>query len=136
MSYLLDTNIVSDLIKYPDGLVQQRVLKLGEAQISTSIIVAAELRFGAEKSGSVVLANKIEEALDRLSVLPLRTPVDTTYAHIRTQLERAGTPIGNNDYLIATQAMTYDLTLVTNNVREFSRVEDLQIENWLEDESR
>ncbi len=136
MPYLLDANIVSDIIRHPSRDAARRLRSLGELQVRTSIVVAAELKFGAEKVQSSVLARKIDAALDRMIVLPLRPPVDDVYARIRSQVERAGTPIGANDLLIASQAIALDLVLVTDNVREFSRIEGLHVENWLrEDET-
>ncbi|MTJ29014.1 type II toxin-antitoxin system VapC family toxin [Aphanizomenon sp. UHCC 0183] len=95
------------------------------------LIVACELRFGAEKSNSFRLKQRIELAFSIIPVLPLMADVDHNYATIRTHLERQGTPIGSNDLLIAVQAFTLNLTLVTANVREFSRVPNLKVENWL-----
>ena len=129
--YLLDTNILSDLVRHPQGLVFQRIAIVGEDSICTSIIVASELRFGALKSGSSRLIRQLEHILEALPVLPLETPVDRHYAEIRTHLERAGTPIGPNDLLIAAHALALDLTLVTANTREFERVPALTLENWL-----
>lgn len=135
MPYLLDTNIVSDMIRHPEGVTAQRIRALGELQVRTSIIVAGELKFGVEKAQSSVLARKVDEALERMIVLPLEPPVDDVYAKIRSQLERNGTPIGSNDLLIAAQALAMDLVLVTDNVREFSRIEGLEVENWLRDDA-
>jgi len=130
-SYLLDTNILSDFIKYPTGRIFSQIQDVGEEKICTSIIVACELRFGAEKSNSLRLKQRIELAFSIIPVLPLMPDVDDNYATIRTHLERQGTPIGSNDSLITVQAFTLNLTLVTANVREFSRVPNLKVENWL-----
>jgi tRNA(fMet)-specific endonuclease VapC len=129
--YLLDTNILSDLVKHPSGVVAKRIAEVGEAQICTSIIVACELRFGVEKSGSRRLADSLEKILGALEILPLETPCETYYAKIRTHLEQVGTPIGPNDLLIAAHALTLNLSVVTANEREFSRVPNLKVENWL-----
>lgn len=129
--YLLDTNILSDLVRNPQGLVFQRIATAGENCICTSIVVACELRFGAAKSGSVRLAQQLDSILNVLPVLPLEPPVERHYAAIRTHLEQAGMPIGPNDLLIAAHALALSLTLVTANIREFSRVPDLSVENWL-----
>ncbi|MGL4499050.1 MAG: type II toxin-antitoxin system VapC family toxin [Planktothrix sp.] len=129
--YLLDTNILSDFVKHPTGRIFSQIQNVGEEKICTSIIVACELRFGAEKSNSFRLKQRIELAFSMISILPLMPDVDHNYATIRTHLERQGTPIGSNDLLIAVQAFTLNLTLVTANVREFSRVPNLKIENWL-----
>lgn len=129
--YLLDTNIVSDLVRHPQGLVFHRIAAVGENCICTSIIVVCELRFGAAKSGSLRLVQQIEHILEVLPILSLEPPVDKHYAAIRTHLEQAGTPISPNDLLIAAHALVLNLTLVTANVREFGRVPALRVENWL-----
>jgi len=132
MRYLLDTNVVSDLIRNPQqGRVAERIRKVGEAQVCTSIIVAAELRFGATKKGSTRLIAQVEAVLGSLVVLPFEAPADTVYGHIRTQLEQAGTPIGGNDLLIAAQAIALGCAIVTDNEAEFARIAGLAHENWL-----
>jgi len=129
--YLLDTNIVSALVRDPQGHVAQRIAGVGESAIATSAIVAAELRFGARKRGSERLTRHVETLLQALEILPFEPPADRHYAQIRWQLECAGTPIGPNDMLIAAQARAEQRTMVTANVGEFSRVEGLRVENWL-----
>ncbi len=129
--YLLDTNIISELIKNPQGRVFQKIVEYEEASVCTSIIVACELYFGAQKRASTVLQSRVNEVLQAISVLPLQSPINRHYADIRTALEQAGTPIGPNDLLIASHARMLGLTVVTNNTREFSRVAELKVENWL-----
>ena len=131
MRYLLDTNIVSDLVRNPQGKVAQHIRKIGEERVCTSIIVAAELRYGASKKGSPRLSAQLDVVLGALEVLPFEAPADAAYGLLRTRLERAGTPIGGNDLLIAAQALTLGYTIVSDNEREFARVEDLPRENWL-----
>nr|WP_298415645.1 type II toxin-antitoxin system VapC family toxin [uncultured Halomonas sp.] len=131
LRYLLDTNFLSDLARQPQGIIAQRIASMGEDTICTSIIVASELRFGAQKKGSPRLAHRIDEFLSVVSILPLEAPDDYHYAHIRCQLERAGTPIGPNDMFIAAQALARDLTVVTVNTNGFKRVHGLTVENWL-----
>jgi len=130
-TYLLDTNIVSDLVRNPQGQIAAKIASVGEQNIATSIIVAAELRFGAEKKGSQRLADQLEAILSSLPVLPLAHPSDSSYGQLRAELERAGTPIGANDMLIAAHAQALGAILVSDNEREFSRVRSLQLENWL-----
>lgn len=132
LRYLLDTNILSDLIREPQGAVANRISAAGEETVCTSIVVAAELRFGAEKSGSRKLAGRIDLILSALDVLPLEPPADRHYGEIRQQLARQGAPIGPNDLLIAAHALAVDLTVVTASAREFSRVPGLKVENWLD----
>ena len=93
MRYLLDTNVVSDLVRNPQGKVAQHIRKVGEAQVSTSIIVAAELRYGAAKKRSERLSAQLEAVLSVLDVLPFEPPADAIYASLRAGLEQAGTPI-------------------------------------------
>ncbi len=129
--YLLDTNILSDLLRNPDGLAARRLAVVGDSTACTSIIVACELRYGAAKKGSPQLTARVEAVLASLDILPLEKDCDRCYAEIRSHLERRGTPIGPNDLLIAAHALALDLTLVTDNVEEFERVPGLAVENWL-----
>lgn len=131
MRYLLDTNIVSDLVRNPQGRVAQRIREIGESQVCTSIIVAAELRYGAAKKGSPRLAAQLEAVLDPLDVLPFEAPADAAYGLLRARLEQSGEPIGGNDLLIAAHAVALGNTLVTDNEREFARIRDLPRDNWL-----
>ncbi|HEV3458317.1 MAG TPA: type II toxin-antitoxin system VapC family toxin [Thermoanaerobaculia bacterium] len=130
--YLLDTNILSSLIRSPAGQVARRLAVVGEAAVSTSIVVACELRYGAAKRGSAELSARVEDLLQSLEVLPLDRQSERHYAEIRLHLERTGKPMGPNDLLIASHALALDLTLVTDNVEEFARVPRLPLENWLE----
>jgi tRNA(fMet)-specific endonuclease VapC len=131
MRYLLDTNMVSDLVRNPQGRVAQHIRKIGEAQVCTSIIVAGELRYGAAKKQSPRLTVQLQAVLGALEILPWQAPADITYGTLRSRLEKAGRPIGANDLLIAAQALTLDLALVTDNEREFAQVKDLRRQNWL-----
>lgn len=131
LAYLLDTNILSDLVRNPQGAVADRITSVGEDSICTNIVVAAELRYGAVKSGSSRLADRVDLLLSAIEVLPLEPPAEHRYAELRHQLTRQGTSIGPNDLLIAAHALAAKLTMVTANVREFSRVPRLPVENWL-----
>lgn len=131
MRYLLDTNIVSDLVRNPRGRVTQHIRKVGEGQVCTSIIVAAELRYGAAKKGSPRLTAQLAAVLNALEVLPFGAPADLIYGSLRTRLEQKGTPIGANDLLIAAHVLALGDVLVTNNEREFARIDQLRYENWL-----
>ena len=130
--FLLDTNALSDLVRNPAGSIARRIAAEGEDAVCTSVIVAAELRYGACKRGSPRLTERVEALLGELPVLAFEAPADAAYGEIRTALEAAGTPIGGNDLLIAAQARAADLVVVTANLREFTRVEGLRVENWLE----
>ena len=130
LRYLLDTNVLSALIREPQGPIAQRIAAAGEETVCTSVLVAAELRYGAHKSGSVRLAERVDLILSTLEILPLEVPADRHYGDIRQRLARLGTPIGPNGLLIAAQARSLDLTVVTANEREFARVPGLRVENW------
>jgi tRNA(fMet)-specific endonuclease VapC len=129
--YMLDANIVSDLIRNPQGKVAQRIKEVGERNICTSIIVAAELRYGCAKSGSKRLLKAVEDLLGELTVLPFDVPADAEYGRIRSGLETVGRPIGGNDLLVAAHANAAGTTIVTANAGEFARVRGLSVENWL-----
>jgi len=131
MGFLLDTNILSDLVRNPRGQIFDRIKEVKEQNICTSIVVAAELRYGAAKKASLRLTTQLEAILQAIDVLAFEQPADTVYGELRTRLERAGQSIGANDLLIAAHALALDCTMVTDNAREFSRVKDLRVENWL-----
>lgn len=131
LRYLLDTNIVSDLIRNPSGVVHDCIARFGEETVCVSIVVAAEQRFGARKRNSAELTERVEAILDSIAVLPFEAPADLHYANIRRILESGGDLIGPNDLLIAAHARALDLTLVTAHFTEFSRVPGFRVENWL-----
>ena len=130
--FLLDTNIVSHAARFPQGAAADRIAEVGEQRVCTSIVVAAELRYGAARRRSERLTRRIEAVLSALVVLPFDEPADRRYAELRTYLERRGTPIGPNDMLIAAQALALGLTVASANVDEFRRVPRLRVENWLD----
>jgi tRNA(fMet)-specific endonuclease VapC len=129
--YLLDTNILSHLIRQPQGVVAERIAIVGEANVLTSIIVACELRYGAAKRASRRLTRQVEAVMGALTIKPLESEVERVYASIRVALEKKGTPIGAHDMLIAAHARVLDAICVTDNVAEFKRVPALKVENWL-----
>jgi tRNA(fMet)-specific endonuclease VapC len=131
MLYLLDTNVLSALVRDPVGPVKLRIESVGETAVGTSIISAAELRFGAERRGSARLIRQVDAVLGEMAVLPLEEPFDRVYASLRTRMESVGAVIGGYDLLIAAHALALGLTLVTDNEREFLRVPELAVENWL-----
>ncbi len=128
---MLDTNIVSDLLRHPDGSAAQRIAEVGPDAICVSIITAAELRYGCARKGSAKLLAHVEAILESVQVLALNVPVDAEYGGIRAELEAAGKPIGPNDLLIAAHAYAAGAILVTDNTGEFSRVRGLRVENWI-----
>jgi tRNA(fMet)-specific endonuclease VapC len=128
---MLDTNVISDLIRNPQGRCAKRIAKAGEDRICTSIIVAAELCYGCAKRDSKRLTKAVEDLLAEIDVLPFEAPADAEYGAIRAALERAGTPIGGNDLMIAAHACAIGATVVSANAVEFKRVRGLKVENWL-----
>jgi tRNA(fMet)-specific endonuclease VapC len=129
---MLDTNIVSDLVRNPQGTVTQHIIKVGSEAVCISIITAAELRYGCARKGSARLLENVEAILGSIQVLAFDVPADAEYGKIRVGLEAAGKPIGPNDLLIAAHAHALGAVLVTANTSEFSRVRGLQVENWLD----
>lgn len=129
--YLLDTNIISALVREPQGAVYKALREKLPATACTSIVVAAEIQFGLQKGVSERLRNQVEAVLSGLDILPLEAPADQHYGEIRAHLQKLGQPIGQNDLFIAAHARALGLTLVTGNLREFERVPGLRVESWL-----
>lgn len=136
--YLLDTHIVSSMMRDPAGIAAQRVLSAvargHEARVCTSIVVQCELLFGLRRTSSSRWNTHYERVMATLDVLPLDASVSAPYAELRTQLESAGTPIGPNDTFIAAHALALGATLISSDV-EFERVPGLQVENWLQQQN-
>ena len=132
LRYLLDTNICIYIAKQRPPSVAQRIAKLPAGSVAMSLITFGELRYGAEKSRQRGEALATLESLQAL--IPVIAPDDAvgaSYGAIRAQLERAGTPIGNNDLWIAAHALALGVTLVSNNTREFERIPKLRLANWV-----
>lgn len=129
--YMLDTNIVSDLLRKPDGSAAKHIADVGAEAVCVSIITAAELRYGCAKKGSAKLLAHVEAILGSVQVLAFDVPADAEYGAIRAELEAAGKAIGPNDLLIAAHAHAAGAILVTDNIGEFSRVRGLRVENWI-----
>jgi tRNA(fMet)-specific endonuclease VapC len=130
--YLLDTNIISEALRNPFGPLKNHAANFDGGLIATSAIVASEMRYGARKKGSAKLIERVEEILGRVEVLPYDDLASHHFADIRAGLEKQGLQIGWGDYFIAAHARSLDLVLVTDNIREFLRVEGLKVENWIE----
>ena len=132
--YLLDTNIISALMKDRTGAITANVRawaqRLPDCRLVTSVVVQYELLFGLARHGTSRLQTAYDIQMNKLPVLPLDEAVGPHYARLRTHLEKAGTPIGANDTLIAAHALALGATLITADA-EFSRVPDLALENWL-----
>lgn len=132
--YLLDTNILSDLIRNPQGVVAKKIATLSADErdaLATSVIVAAEMRYGAAKKRSPNLSSRVDQVLEVVDILPLEPEADRHYGFIRVALEEMGTVIDANDLLIAAHAIALDAVLISDNVQEFERVPGLRLENWL-----
>jgi tRNA(fMet)-specific endonuclease VapC len=129
--YMLDANIISDLVRHPGGRSAARLAQIEPDQVVTSVVVSAEVWFGVERRGSSDLEWKVSNVMRRISITEFAAPADRIHAAIRTALEKTGLLIGPNDLLIAAHALALGATLVTGNEREFSRVPGLKIENWL-----
>jgi tRNA(fMet)-specific endonuclease VapC len=131
MAFLLDTDTCIYALKQ-DANVLEQLLSKGRDEIMISVITEAELRTGAAKSSNATRTLRLlENFLRPIAVAEFTSDDAVAYAQVRARLERAGTPIGPLDTLIASQAVARKLTLVTNNEREFMRVTGLRVENWL-----
>lgn len=130
--FILDTNIISDLVRNPHGRAAARLAAVGDDDIATSVIVAGELDYGCLKKGSARLTERVGAVLREIKVLSLKPEVGAHYGEIRRDLEARGMPIGQNDLWIAAQARFTAAVLVTDNESEFRRVEGLVVENWLQ----
>lgn len=135
MKHLLDTNIVSYFLRDASAALSQRILDSTPDTLAISIISAGELRYGLSKLSpskrATELAHRLSALLTAIPVLPLPADAALHYGNTRAQLEAAGTPIGGNDLWIAAHALAQNMTLVTNNTREFERVVGLRLENWI-----
>jgi len=130
VEFLLDTNILSDIIRNPRGAAAAEHRRR-RAVTAISIVVAAELSYGLRKNPAYRYSERAEQLLNAVPILPLEEPADARYAELRARLTRQGRPLGPNDYWIAAHALALDCTLVTANVGEFRRVPGLRVENWL-----
>ena len=132
LRYLLDTNICIYIAKQKPVTVMKKFEKLEVGEIAMSIITYGELLYGAKKSHSPDKThNKLIELTTLIPVFELNNNVAEHYGDIRSNLEKLGKPIGNNDLWIAAHARALEVTLVTNNSKEFKRVTNLKIENWI-----
>lgn len=132
MTYMLDTNICIYIVKQKPISVLQKFSQLAVGDVSMSLVTYGELVFGAKKSQNAVKAlQTLEELTAFIPVLPMHTKAARLYAQTRFTLQQKGLPIGNNDLWIAAHALAEDKILVSNNLREFSRVQGLKTENWV-----
>ncbi|AQQ71618.1 tRNA(fMet)-specific endonuclease VapC [Limihaloglobus sulfuriphilus] len=132
MIYMLDTNICIDMIRKPQSRALAHIQQYRPGDIAISAITLAELEFGVQKSSDPARNTLLLiKACSVLEILPFDNDAAAAYGIVRCQLESKGTPIGPFDTLIAAHAMSQELTLVTNNMKEFNRIKDLKVENWI-----
>lgn len=131
MRFLLDTNICIYIINRKPAEVIERFRGFPLGDIGISSISAAELTFGVIKSGSTRNQSALEKFMAPLEIAPFCADAIGHYGQLRTRLEQAGTPIGALDTLIAAHALALNVTLVSNNLKEFRRVDGLRCDNWV-----
>jgi tRNA(fMet)-specific endonuclease VapC len=129
--WLVDTNVISHAVRNHSGSAARMMREAPSNTVGTSIVVAAELRFGYARASSLRLKQQVEALLEGMEVVGWDEPCDSIYAELRADLERRGTLIGPMDLMIAAHALALDAVLVTDNEREFRRVAGLKIENWI-----
>ncbi len=130
--YLLDTNILTDLARHPFGLCSQRFKAISDELVFTSVIVAGEVQFGIDRFRAFRLLQQMEKVMETIEIRPLKVDAIKFYSATRADLELRGLPIGANDMWIAAHALAEDAVLVSNNIREFSRINGLKVENWMQ----
>jgi tRNA(fMet)-specific endonuclease VapC len=131
MNYLLDTNICIYIINEQPAQVLQRLIQAGRESLAISTITVAELAFGVAKSTRADSRVKLENFLSKFPILDWGQDAAWVYGNVRKTLEAKGQRIGERDLLLACQALSLDITMVTNNTREFERIEGLKLENWV-----
>jgi tRNA(fMet)-specific endonuclease VapC len=131
MNYLLDTNICIYIINEQPAQVLQRLIQAGRESLAISTITVAELALGVAKSTRADSRVKLENFLSKFPILDWGQDAAWVYGNVRKTLEAKGQRIGERDLLLACQALSLDITMVTNNTREFERIEGLKLENWV-----
>ena len=131
MTYLLDTNICIYIINEQPAQVLQRVIQAGRESLAISTVTVAELAFGVAKSTRADSRAKLENFLSKFPILDWDQEAAWVYGNVRKTLDAKGQRIGERDLLLACQALALDATMVTNNTREFERVEGLKLESWV-----
>ncbi len=130
--FLLDTNALTELARHPFGQCSHRMTAVGSESVFTSVIVAGEVQFGIDRFRAFRLLRQMERVLETIEIRPLQFEVVACYSRLRIDLETRGLPIGANDMWIAAHALAENAVLVTNNIREFSRINGLKVENWMQ----
>lgn len=131
MTYLLDTNICIYIINAQPAQVLQRLVQAGRESLAISTVTVAELAFGVAKSTRADSRAKLENFLSKFPIVDWDQDAAWIYGNVRRDLEAKGQRIGERDLLLACQALALDATMVTNNTREFERVDGLKLENWV-----
>ncbi|MEI8156189.1 MAG: PIN domain-containing protein [Burkholderiales bacterium] len=131
MTYLLDTNICIYIINEQPAQVLQRLIQAGRDSLAISTVTVAELAFGIAKSTRADSRTKLENFLSKFPILDWDQSAAWVYGNVRKTLEAKGQRIGERDLLLACQALALGATMVTNNTREFERIEGLKLENWV-----
>ena len=135
MLYLLDTDVISDMVRNPRGSAATALSERCDAEVATSVIVAGELRYGCHKKGSHRLTERVEALLSEINVLSVDAETAAECERIRAHLEARGQMLGGNDLWIAAHAISREAVMVSGNSREFKRVPELQMEDWLAPDS-
>ena len=132
MIRLLDTNTCIYFLNRASEKVVQQFKELSPSQIKLTSITVAELYYGAEKSKfKAKNREKVKRFVSTFEIVSFDEKACTAYAKIRHSLERSGTPVGPMDILIASIGLAHNLTVVTNNIKEFKRVKGLKLQNWV-----
>jgi tRNA(fMet)-specific endonuclease VapC len=132
MKYLLDTDTFSEIVKGSNAALVKRMATLRTGDVALSVVTRGEIAFAVRlKTPKSLAKRRLDRLLEMIDTLPLTTDVAQHYGDLRAQLRRQGTPIGPNDLWIAAHARALDLTLVSNNTKEFSRVARLRLETWV-----
>jgi tRNA(fMet)-specific endonuclease VapC len=133
LKFLLDTNILSAIATRKSVELTERFVQTERAHLCTSDVVWHEVQFGLAANAAIALKLRpiYTMLFEGLHALPTTQAVWTRAAHLRAQLKEKGTPVGPFDLLIAATALEHDLTLVTNNLKEFERVQGLKFETWI-----
>jgi tRNA(fMet)-specific endonuclease VapC len=129
--FLLDTNILTELARNPFGASSHKLKVAGSHNTFTSIIVAGEVRYGIQRHPAMKLLRQMEQIMETIEIRPLPLSAIDTYSVLRTSLDSRSLPISGNDMWIAAHAIAEDAVLVSNNIREFSRIPNLKVENWM-----
>jgi len=131
MLYMLDTNICSFIIREKPIFIKEKLQSIEkEHTIALSSIVVSELLYGAKRKNSPKLDYIVKNFINNFTILDFDKSASEIYANIRTSLEKQGKVIGAHDLFIASHAISQNAILVTNNIKEFARVESLKIEDW------